>query len=118
MRIPFLRVAAAVLAIALAFPALSLEKFDSEAHAQHHCPTDIVVWLNLPTMIWHTRGERWYGAIKNGAFVCRAEAAAEGARGSRNGQQRESIGIALRSEDRSAGGNFRGKSYYVGPITV
>ncbi len=86
MRSPFLKFAAIVLGIALAFSAQALEKFESETQAQHHCPNDIVVWLNLPTMIWHTKGERWYGVTKNGAYVCREEAAAEGARGSRNGQ--------------------------------
>jgi hypothetical protein len=86
MRGVFRRVAAAVLGVALAFSAVALEKFDSEVQAQHHCPKDIVVWLNLPTMIWHTKGERWYGATKNGAYVCREEAAKEGVRGSRNGQ--------------------------------
>jgi hypothetical protein len=86
MRGVFLKVAAAILGVSLAFSAQALEKFNSEVQAQQHCPTDIVVWLNLPTMIWHTKGERWYGATKIGAYVCRAEAAAEGARGSKNGQ--------------------------------
>jgi hypothetical protein len=86
MRTPFPKIAAIVLGIALAFSAQALEKFYSEAQAQHHCPKDIVVWLNLPTMIWHTKGARWYGATKNGAYVCREEAAKEDARGSRNGQ--------------------------------
>jgi hypothetical protein len=86
MRIPFPSIAGIVLGIALAFSAQALEKFDTEPQAQHHCPKDVEVWLNLPTLIWHTKGERWYGATKNGAYVCREEAAKEGARGSRNGQ--------------------------------
>ena len=86
MRIPFPKISAVILGVALAFSALALEKFDTEAQAQRHCPKDVVVWLNLPTMIWHTKGERWYGITKNGAYVCREEAAAEGARESRNGQ--------------------------------
>jgi hypothetical protein len=86
MRIPLPIFAAALLGITLAFSANAFEKFNSESQARQHCPSDVVVWLNLPTMIWHTRGERWYGATKNGAFVCRQEAAAEGARGSKNGQ--------------------------------
>jgi hypothetical protein len=75
-----------LLALALALPALGLETFTSEAQAQQHCPKDTVVWLNLPTMIWHYKGERWYARTKNGAFVCQKEAAAGGARGTRNGQ--------------------------------
>jgi hypothetical protein len=72
--------------VALAFPAFALETFTSEVQAQQHCPTDTVVWLNLPTQIWHYKGERWYARTKSGAFVCEKEAAASGARGTRNGQ--------------------------------
>jgi hypothetical protein len=75
-----------LLALALAFPAFGLETFTSEAQAQQHCPTDTVVWLNLPTMIWHYKGQRWYGNTKHGAYVCEKEAAASGARATRNGE--------------------------------
>ena len=60
--------------------------FASEAQAQEHCPKDVVVWLNIPTHIYHLRGMRWYGRTKNGAFVCRIEADNEGDRGPLNGQ--------------------------------
>jgi hypothetical protein len=46
----------------------------------------MVVWLNLPTMIWHCKGQRWYARTKHGAFACEKEAAASGARGTKNGQ--------------------------------
>jgi hypothetical protein len=49
-----------VVSLSLALPALGLETFSDEAKAQQHCPKDIVVWLNLPTMIWHYKGQRWY----------------------------------------------------------
>jgi hypothetical protein len=75
-----------LLSAALAFPAFGLETFTSEAQAQQHCPADAVVWLNLATKVWHYKGERWYGRTKNGAYVCQKEAAASGARGTRNGQ--------------------------------
>jgi len=75
-----------LLGLAMAFSAFGLEKFSSEAQAQQHCPTDRVVWLNLPTMIWHYKGERWYARTKNGAFVCEKEATSSGARATRNGQ--------------------------------
>jgi hypothetical protein len=61
------------------------EKFPTESSAQNHCPKDTVVWLNLPTMIWHYKGQRWYAHTKNGAYVCMKEAAAVGARATRNG---------------------------------
>lgn len=63
-----------------------LTLFPIEQQAQQHCPNDIVVWLNTPTGIYHYKGERWYGATKHGAFVCKQEADQAGDRGSLNGQ--------------------------------
>jgi hypothetical protein len=63
-----------------------LTLFNTEIAAQNHCPYDEVVWLNLPTGIWHPKSGRWYGATKNGSFVCKEEAAMAGDRGSLNGQ--------------------------------
>ena len=63
-----------------------LPMFDSESAAQAHCPTDVVVWLNTKTGIWHEKGMRWYGRTRQGAYVCRKEAAAAGYRDTRNGQ--------------------------------
>ena len=60
--------------------------FPSEVQAQQHCPGDAVVWLNLPTGIYHAKGQRWYGRTKSGAYVCRTEADHAGMRGSLNGQ--------------------------------
>lgn len=83
----FIRFAAAlVLASVAALPAFALDMFSTEVQAQRHCPNDTVVWLNLPTMIWHYKGERWYGRTKHGASVCEKEAAASGARATRNGE--------------------------------
>ncbi|MGD0967769.1 MAG: hypothetical protein ABR949_05730 [Candidatus Aquilonibacter sp.] len=60
--------------------------FATEDAAQTHCPRDTVVWLNTKTGIWHEKGMRWYGRTKQGAYVCRKEAAAAGYRDTRNGQ--------------------------------
>ena len=60
--------------------------FDTEAAAQAHCPSDIVVWLNTNSGIYHEKGMRWYGRTKHGAYVCRKEADAAGYRDTRNGQ--------------------------------
>jgi hypothetical protein len=78
----------AVASLALAVPvvAFSLTTFPTETEAQQHCPKDVVVWLNLPTMIWHYKGMRWYGITKHGAYACEKEAGAAGARPTRNGQ--------------------------------
>lgn len=62
-----------------------LTLFSTEVSAQNHCPNDVVVWLNLPTGIWHQKGARWYGRTKHGAYVCKKEAIIAGDRGSLNG---------------------------------
>jgi hypothetical protein len=70
----------------LSTPAFTVEQFATEVQAQQHCPKDIVVWLNVPTMIWHYKGQRWYGNTKHGAYVCAKDAATSGARATRNGE--------------------------------
>ena len=79
-----------VLSMALAFASVSVHAgapiFESEELAQRHCPKDTVVWLNVPTHIYHFKGMRWYGRTNSGAYVCRADADKEGDRPTRNGQ--------------------------------
>ena len=60
--------------------------FNTEQQAQQHCPSDTVVWVNLPSGIYHFKGQRWYGNTKRGAFVCRKEADQGGYRATVNGQ--------------------------------
>ena len=60
--------------------------FRNAEGAHRHCRSDTVVWLNIPTHIYHLPGTRWYGATKSGAFVCEREADDEGDRAARNGQ--------------------------------
>jgi hypothetical protein len=60
--------------------------FDTESAAQAHCPKDVVVWLNIPSGIYHYQGERWYGRTKHGAYACEKEAIKAGDRASENGQ--------------------------------
>jgi hypothetical protein len=67
-------------------PTAPLTTFPAEQQAQQHCPADTVVWVNLPTGIYHFRGERWYGNTKSGAYVCQREADQAGDRATRNGQ--------------------------------
>jgi hypothetical protein len=68
-------------------PAPALATFAFEEQAQKHCPSDAVVWLNLPTGIYHLKGTRWYGRTTNGAYVCDKEAEAAGDRGALNGRR-------------------------------
>lgn len=60
--------------------------FSTESAAQAHCPKDVVVWLNIPSGIYHYKGERWYGRTKHGAYACEKEAIKAGDRASLNGQ--------------------------------
>jgi hypothetical protein len=60
--------------------------FSTESAAQSHCPKDVVVWLNIPSGIYHYKGERWYGRTKHGAYACENEAIKAGDRASENGQ--------------------------------
>lgn len=60
--------------------------FGTERQAQQHCPSDTVVWLNIPSGIYHMRGMRWYGVTKHGAYVCQKEADKAGDRETNNGQ--------------------------------
>jgi hypothetical protein len=67
-------------------PTAPLPTFPTEQQAQQHCPADTVVWVNLPTGIYHFQGERWYGNTKSGAYVCQREVDRAGDRATRNGQ--------------------------------
>ena len=83
-----MRIVAALLLLfsLISIPAFAIDQFQNEQAAQQHCPNDTVVWLNIPTGVFHFKGERWYGRTKNGAFVCQKEAEKEGDRATRNGQ--------------------------------
>jgi hypothetical protein len=75
-----------LLVLVAAAPASAQSMFTSQQQAQQHCPSDTVVWLNIPTGIYHMQGERWYGATKRGTYVCEKEADKAGDRETRNGQ--------------------------------
>lgn len=67
-------------------PTAPLAEFPTAQASHQHCLRDTVVWLNLPTGIYHFAGERWYGRTRSGAYVCRREADRAGMRATRNGQ--------------------------------
>ena len=69
-----------------AAPSADITMFTTEQAAQKHCPSDVVVWLNTTSGIYHLKGERWHGLTKHGAYVCKKEADAAGYRETRNGQ--------------------------------
>ncbi|MDE2482160.1 MAG: hypothetical protein KGN02_08215 [bacterium] len=83
---PFAGSPSAAPAAAAVVASTTLHYFSTESSAHAHCPHDVVVWLNIPSGIYHYKGERWYGRTRNGAFVCEKEAIAAGDRASENGQ--------------------------------
>ncbi|TWB92976.1 hypothetical protein FBZ93_11115 [Bradyrhizobium macuxiense] len=55
---------------------LETGQFADEASAKARCPTDTVVWVNLPSKIYHFAGTKSYGTTKRGAYMCEKEAIA------------------------------------------
>ena|ERR1700737_420594 len=82
-------IAGFVVSLALVVPAFGLETFPDEVKARQHCPRDVVVWLNLPTMIWHWKGQRWYANTKHGAYACEKEQVRQGRGGRGMGSEYE-----------------------------
>jgi type IV secretory pathway protease TraF len=59
-------------------------RFSTDTAAKAHCPTDTVVWVNLPSKIYHFAGTRDYGRTKSGTYMCEKETAAAGFRAAKN----------------------------------
>ena len=79
---------AAVVSFAI-FGLLGTVRVQASAHgppAGLTCPGDVVVWVNTRSGIYHFRGERYFGATKEGRFMCERAARAAGDRPTRNGQ--------------------------------
>jgi hypothetical protein len=55
---------------------LDAGQFVDETSAKGRCPTDTVVWVNLPSKIYHFAGTKSYGTTKRGAYMCEKEAIA------------------------------------------
>ena len=51
----------------------NLRLFSTELEAGQHCESDIVVWLDTATGIYHLKGMRWYGNTTKGAYACRRD---------------------------------------------
>lgn len=68
----------------------------SATHRSHakHPPTpaasqstsQVTVWVNLNSGIYHYPGERWYGRTKNGQYMKESDAIKAGYRATENGQ--------------------------------
>jgi len=59
-------------------------QFAAEAQAKARCPSDTVVWVNLPTKVYHFAGKKDYGNTKSGAYMCEKDAMASGMRAAKN----------------------------------
>ena len=59
---------------------------DPAPPAANTCPGDQVVWVNTRSHIYHFAGQTWFGHTKDGKYLCRHAADAEGDRPTHNGQ--------------------------------
>lgn len=64
-------------------------EFASEQQARARCPHDTVVWVNTLSHVYHfagvsSHGRSYYGTTKEGAYMCEADAMAEGNRAARD----------------------------------
>jgi hypothetical protein len=55
---------------------LEAGQFADDASAKATCPTDTVVWVNLPSKIYHFVGTKSYGTTRRGAYMCEKQAIA------------------------------------------
>jgi hypothetical protein len=59
-------------------------QFANEAQAKARCPSDLVVWVNTDSNIYHFSGHKDYGNTKEGAYMCERDATAAGNRAAKN----------------------------------
>jgi hypothetical protein len=59
-------------------------QFTGEAQAKAHCRSDLVVWVNTSSHIYHFGGHADYGKTKQGAYMCEKDATAAGNRAAKN----------------------------------
>jgi hypothetical protein len=67
--------------------ALQGGQYTTELAARARCPSDTVVWVNMPTRIYHYSGTRYYGHTLKGGYMCEADARSAGYRAARNRQR-------------------------------
>ena len=59
-------------------------QFANEAQAKSRCPSDIVVWVNTKSRVYHFSGHKDYGTTKEGTYMCEKDATAAGDRAAKN----------------------------------
>jgi len=66
-------------------PATGANLFSNEGQAKAHCvASDIIVWANLDSKIYHFSGHKDYGHTKEGAYMCEKDALGQGIRAAKN----------------------------------
>jgi hypothetical protein len=58
-------------------------QFATESQAKSYCPSDVVVWANLTSKIYHFAGYKNYGHTEHGAYMCEKDANSQGFRASK-----------------------------------
>jgi hypothetical protein len=58
--------------------------YSTEAEAKAHCPSDLVVWANTKSKVYHFAGTRNYGKTKQGAYMCQKDSDSAGFRAAKN----------------------------------
>ena len=61
-------------------------QFPTRAAAEEHCPSQVVVWVDLETRIFYYRGQDRYGSTKSGAYMCERDVKGGGYRPNRTGR--------------------------------
>ena len=59
---------------ALLWASEPLDTFDTEGAALKHCGRDAVVWLDVPSHTFWSKGQKGYGRSKSGSYTCRKDA--------------------------------------------
>jgi hypothetical protein len=59
-------------------------EYATEADAKAKCGSDIVVWVNLKSKIYHFAGNRDYANTKEGTYMCEKQAMDAGSRAAKN----------------------------------
>jgi hypothetical protein len=59
------------------------DQYATEAEAKTSCPSDVVVWVNSTSQVYHSSGSRSYGKTRTGAYMCEKASAAAGFRATR-----------------------------------
>jgi hypothetical protein len=65
-------------------PTTTAALYKTEAEAKGRCATDLVVWVNTSTKVYHYAGNADYGKTKKGGYACEKEAAAGGFHAAKN----------------------------------